>query len=294
MKTGTMPRKEVEQWALAVIKVGDTLSPDRLVKRGEVADMCGVHPTGADRIIEWARMVRHRGEPLPFITMPGVVRAMKAQRERYMARIDEWVNAQAQSEAIRAAEARFAATRAGPDYLRPTALANLVHPHAFVPALADLPDPVDGTRATWKQGVYKLLRTMAERKFRPRPMQSVTVCFRVSEGVVRHAERCCLVSVDGHSVVHITAYGLLAHAAHSGPDKWANPADAVDTMQRAVRNVGQGKRAISQVVPRGALRHSARYIRALELSGMIKVIRGNMYITRHCHQFARMDLTTQG
>ena len=289
-----MPRAEVTQWALAVIAVSDTLSPDRLVKRREVADMCGVHPTGADRIIEWARMMQHRGEPLPFITMPGVVRAMKAQRERYMACIDTWVKARAQSEAIRADKAKSAAIKKGPDYLRPTALANLVHPCASVPPLADLPDPADGTRATWKQGVYKLLRTMSERKFKPRPMQSVTACFRVSEGVVRHAERCCLVSVDGDSVVHITAYGILAHAAHSGPDKWASPAVAVDTMQRAVRSVGQGKRAISQVVPRGALRHSARYIRVLEQSGMIKVIRGDMYITRHGHQFARMDLTTQG
>jgi hypothetical protein len=285
----TMHRKEVEQWALAVIKVRDTLSPDRLVRRGEVAEMCGVHPTGADRIMRWADMMEARGEALPDITDDQVFSAVGARIGKHRG------GAVFRPARVASPSRAVTAWAPLPDYRRPISSANIGEPRASVPPVVDIPPPHDdGAKVLARHGFRLMMEAMSACRYKPKPVEKLVADSGVPAVRIRAAAIRGLVVIDDSDTVHATAYGLLFHAAHIGPDRWALPGEAIVAMQRAVRHIGPSCRKMkSTVVPR-AWRHVSRYTRVLSQSGMIRVFHDTVYLTRHGHRFAQMDLTIQG
>ena len=325
MKGATMPRQEVEQWASAVIAVSDTLSPDRLVRRGEVADMCGVNPAGADRIIEWARMVRHRGEPLPFITMPGVVRAMKEHRARVRDDVEaateariEWERkvrddqkakfiAQQRAASARAKKAKdLAAARAvaradardmldSRDYTMPKYLASLMQVDPSCPTVYDIPAPkAQGSTYKSRSGFNGVLRVLAGFQFTPTSDRDLcrfakvrpsTIGFMVHRGLIWS-------TVGGYYAM--TVAGFVLHTIANGPDAWARPCTAQVAWQTVLRRIGEGSRRMDIIVDVNRPDLAPRYQQQMTRAGLIRVEGGDVYLTAHGWQWARMDLSVQG
>ena len=321
MKTGTMPRGEVEQWALAVLKVADTLSPDRLVRRGEVAEMCGVRAADADRIIEWARMVQHRDGPLPFITMPGAVRAMKNHRERYAAHFKALEKVQAERDAFakarqraqtatrrkrmsardRAAaaiakvEAAMAAEQVARDYTLDRDSAHLRPVSRNAPKVASIPGAACGDHARrTRYGFNLVLIALATGKYKALTEADLTRVAEVSLATLAYmVHRGLIVPARGGGYL-MTVAGLVYHVISSGPECWRRPTATIAAWHVILRRIGEGHRRMDQIIHKNSAKIIPRYQRQMTRAGLIRVKDGNAYLTEYGWQWARMDLTTQG
>ena len=321
MKGGTMPRTEVEQWALAVLKVGDTLSLDRMVRRGEVAEMCGVRPGEADRIIEWARMMGARGEPMAAITMPGVVRAMKAQRARHTYKSGaskrareakekaEWEAAQVVLREKRArnrdremltrefAKAReeSAKSKAPYDYTLPRADAHLVPLPYGCPLVHDIPSPRPDDSGRISRVKYTtVLSTIAAHEYAPRSAESLMLSHRVTIPLLNYMVARDMIHKRKDGLYVMTIAGLVVHVIANGDEPWVRVPPAAAAWQSALRKVREGARRMVSVIDRNHPSVSFRYERQMMAAGLIQVKNGRVYLTEYGWQWARMDLTIQG
>jgi hypothetical protein len=315
-----MPRAEVEQWALAVIKVTDTLSPDRLVRRGEVAEMCGVRAADADRIIEWARMVQHRDGPLPFITMPGAVRAMKNHRERYAAHFKALEKVQAERDAFAkerqkkqasarqrrrtarkretAAEAIAAAKPSAevmPDYLLYRTHAHLRPVAASVPRVVSIPEktrPPDVRNS--RSGFRTVLVTLADGGYRAIAGAELAQVDGVSVDTLTYMAHRGLIAHTRGDTYSMTIAGLVFHTIASGSDPWSRPTQTASAWQVVLRRIRKGHRRMDQISSRIRATTLPRHQRQMTRAGLIRVKDNQSYLTEYGWQWARMDLTTQG
>jgi hypothetical protein len=287
--------------------------------------MCGVHPAGADRIIEWARMVRHRGEPLPFITMPGVVRAMKAHRERVKddvkaateARI-EWqrkvmedqkakIITQQQAAIARAKRARdLANARANAraaardmldsrDYTMPKYLASLMQVDPSCPTVYDIPAP-KAQSSTYKSrnGFHGVLRVLAGFQFSPTSERDLCRFAKVRPATIEFMVHRGLIWSTAGRHYAMTVAGFVLHTIANGPDAWARPCTAQVAWQTALRRIGEGSRRMDIIVDVNRPDLAPRYQRQMTRAGLIRVEGGDVYLTAHGWQWARMDLSVQG
>jgi len=288
MKTGTMPRGEVEQWALAVLKVADTLSPDRLVRRGEVAEMCGVRAADADRIIEWARMVQHRDGPLPFITKARQ-RAQTATRRKRMSAQDR------AAAAIAKVEAAMAAEQVARDYTLDRDSAHLRPVSRNAPKVASIPGAACGDHARrTRYGFNLVLIALATGKYKALTEADLTRVAEVSLATLAYmVHRGLIVPARGGGYL-MTVAGLVYHVISSGPECWRRPTATIAAWHVILRRIGEGHRRMDQIIHKNSAKIIPRYQRQMTRAGLIRVKDGNAYLTEYGWQWARMDLTTQG
>jgi hypothetical protein len=317
----TMPRTEVEQWALAVIKAGDTLSFDRMTKRNQVAEMCGVRAVEADRIIQWAGMMSARGEPLPFITMPGAVRAMKNHREKYASHFKALDRVQAERDALAkerqkkqasARQRRMTARRREaavgtdtapvespaeivPDYLLYRIDAHLRPVAPSVPMVVGIPKKTDPPSVRSSRNGFRLiLSTLADGGYRAMAGTGLARIEGVSTDMLTYMAHRGLIAHTRGDTFSMTIAGLVFHTIASGSEPWTRPTQTASAWQVVLRRIREGRRRMDKVSSVISAPTLPRHQRQMTRAGLIRVKDGNAYLTEYGWQWARMDLTTQG
>ena len=97
----------------------------------------------------------------------------------------------------------------------------------------------------------------------------------------------------GAGAVSPTACGLLFYHVTAGPHRWASRGP-ISAMQQILHQVSAERRSPRDMVSSRARPSLPRFIHVMKESSLIRRFGSRIYLTRHGHQFARMDLTIQG
>jgi len=259
-------------------------------------------------------MMQHRGEPLPILTMAGVVRAMKTHRKNYSAgviaaaeartaeeeRLKEAGRERARARArvrrdlVRIREA-IAASPPPADYTLDRPDAHLMPVASSVPSVRSIPSPRgSGVASSSRAGFTHVLIALDELKHKATKGKDLQRFATVRPWVLTHMVHRGLLHVDMHDRYTMTIAGLVLHTIASGTEAWSRPTATVSAWQVVLRRVREGRRRMDEVISKNSATILPRYQRQMTRAGLIRVKDWEVYLTEYGWQWARMDLSVQG